>query len=182
MSKNEELEYYLISLRDGNIEALDNIYSLTSKMIFSIALSIVRDSHLAQDIVHDVFLKIRGAIHTYQEGTYPYAWISMIAKNTSLLEIRRRSKEVSFDVDNSEYVFGGYSIQLKEDNPLLNAAMESLNENERTIILLYLVNEYKHREIAKMLDKPLGTVLWTYNNALKKLKKYLNERGMNREN
>ena len=47
-----------------------------------------------------------------------------------------------------------------------------LNEDELQIVLLHVVAGYKHREIAAMLDKPLGTVTWTYNNAIKKSREY----------
>lgn len=36
--------------------------------------------------------------------------------------------------------------------------------------MLFAVGEYKHREIAEMLNLPIGTVTWKYNNAIKKLK------------
>lgn len=48
-----------------------------------------------------------------------------------------------------------------------------LSDGERQIVILHVVSGFKHREIAQMLDKPLGTVLWAYNNALAKLKKEL---------
>jgi RNA polymerase sigma-70 factor (ECF subfamily) len=40
---------------------------------------------------------------------------------------------------------------------------------------MYAVGEYKHREIAEFLHMPLGTVTWKYNNALKKMRKALEE-------
>ena len=47
----------------------------------------------------------------------------------------------------------------------------SLSAEEKEIVLLHAVWDYKHREIAKMLSLPLGTVTWKYKKALKKLKK-----------
>lgn len=48
-----------------------------------------------------------------------------------------------------------------------------LGEEERQIVTLHVISGFKHREIAEMLEKPLGTELWTYNNALAKLKREL---------
>ena len=55
-------------------------------------------------------------------------------------------------------------------------AKKILNSEELEIVLLYVVSGYKHREIAKILDKPLGTILWSYNNSIKKLKKALKDK------
>ena len=45
------------------------------------------------------------------------------------------------------------------------------------IVTLHVISGFKHREIADLLEKPIGTVLWTYNNALAKMKKELIKEG-----
>ena len=52
-------------------------------------------------------------------------------------------------------------------------AKDHLNNFELQVVVLYAVYGYKHREIAKILNKPLGSILWTYNNSIKKLQKVL---------
>lgn len=46
-----------------------------------------------------------------------------------------------------------------------------LGDEERQIVTLHVISGFKHREIAEMMGKPLGTVMWAYNNALAKLKR-----------
>ena len=58
-------------------------------------------------------------------------------------------------------------------SPVTSAMNKVRNEDERQIVTLHAISGFKHREIADMLDKPLGTVVWSYNNALSKLKKEL---------
>ena len=65
----------------------------------------------------------------------------------------------------------------REDMPIFKIAKDILSNFELQVVLLYSVYGYKHREIASILDKPLGSILWTYNNALKKLKKELKKGG-----
>jgi RNA polymerase sigma-70 factor, ECF subfamily len=50
--------------------------------------------------------------------------------------------------------------------------IEMLNQDQRSVVLLKIVDNMKFKEIAKVLDKPLGTVLWIYQEALKVLKSY----------
>ena len=51
--------------------------------------------------------------------------------------------------------------------------LNSLKLNERKIVVLHAISGLRHREIAKLLDMPLGTVLSTYNRAINKIKKHL---------
>lgn len=46
-----------------------------------------------------------------------------------------------------------------------------LDTDEKQVVMLKIVRDLKHKEIAEILDKPLGTVLWLYNKAIKKMKK-----------
>ena len=75
------------------------------------------------------------------------------------------------DFNENEYLKPSYDDTKFDDMPIFRIAKEILNQEELEIVLLYVVSGYKHREIADMLDKPLGTILWTYNNSIKKLKK-----------
>jgi RNA polymerase sigma-70 factor (ECF subfamily) len=83
---------------------------------------------------------------------------------------------VSADFDEKGASLGGqYTIDDNLSSPLLSIIKNELNESEAQIITLHLVSGFKHREIADMLGKPLGTVLWTYKNALNKIKEKYKE-------
>ena len=63
------------------------------------------------------------------------------------------------------------NTQLSSENRIvLKECMQLLNDEERKIVVLHAVTGFKHREIAKLLELPLSTVLSKYNRAIKKLK------------
>lgn len=64
------------------------------------------------------------------------------------------------------------------DRLVLEAALKTLNEEERRVVLLHAISGLKHREIAQDLGLPLSTVLSRYHRALKKLKRCLTEEGV----
>lgn len=175
----EQLEECLRLLKKGNIDAITPIYQQMSKPVYTVAFAILKDEGLAQDVMEDTFLKVRSNINNYQEGTNPSAWILTIARNFALMEYRKRKKEVAFDPQEQDYIMGSYQFEYNEINPALKQALQSLTDEEREIVLLHVIQEYKHREIATMLNKPLGTILWIYNKAMKKLKIALNKEGVN---
>lgn len=70
---------------------------------------------------------------------------------------------------------GEKSVEDLADTTVTDAMKKVLTADEAQIVMLYVVAGFKHREIAEIVKKPVGTVLWTYNNSLKKLRKYLKE-------
>ena len=115
--------------------------------------------------------------NTYKVGSNTLAWIYTIAKNLTFDELAKHKREISADFDEKGAMIGGqYTIDDKLSSPLLSIIKEELNESEAQIITLHLLSGFKHKEIAEMLGKPLGTVLWSYKNALAKIKaKYKEE-------
>jgi RNA polymerase sigma-70 factor (ECF subfamily) len=92
----------------------------------------------------------------------------------ALTEIKKRKREVSYDFDQDNHPDGVYFLG-NIDSPTIALANKVLAEDEFNIVIMYAVGEYKHREIAEFLHMPLGTVTWKYNNALKKMRKALEE-------
>jgi len=167
--QRQQLNSLLLALKQGDLNALDGIYELTSSAVFSIALSVVHNQEEAKDIMMSTFLRVREKINYYTQNTNGYAWILTIAKNLSINENKKISRSTPTDFQENEFVATSEDVDC--DIPIFKIAKRVLSAEELTIVLLYSVNGYKHREIAKILNKPLGTVLWSYNNSLKKIKK-----------
>ena len=98
----------------------------------------------------------------------------MIARNLSINEFNRRKRELSFDISEDEYIFGSVE-STSEKELIVKEMLEFLKPEEQEIVILHVVGDLKHREIAAMLKKPLGTITWTYNQAINKLKEHYRE-------
>lgn len=172
-----ELDYQMLLLQKGDESAFEVIYNETKRGLFSFILSMCKNYHTAEDIMQNTYIKLRTSVQSYTGGSNALAWIFTIAKNLTLNEIQKRKREVYTDYDAGAFEYGEYTIddQSSSSSPLLKLIQTELNEQEQQIVLLYLVSGFKHREIADMLSKPLGTVLWTYRNAIAKLKKAMDK-------
>jgi len=166
----DKLEKAIVRLQKGESNSLGIIYDLTSKGVFSFVLTILRDYQLAEDVMQQTYIKIYENIKSYKKDTSARNWILTIAKNTALTLIRKRHREISVDFSHDTIQDGIYCLDKDFDTPLISLANKILTEDELKIVLLFAIGEYKHREIAEMLNLPLGTVTWKYNNALKKLR------------
>lgn len=169
MSTN--LENALQRLKGHDLDGLREIYELTSKGVFTFVLPIVGDYHLAEDIMQETYVKVNDRIDNYTTETNGRNWILTIAKNLALDELRKRKHEESVDFDDERQTIGSYSLPNDLDTPTIRLANEILSPDEMEIVLLFAIGDYKHREIAQILDMPLGTVTWKYQNALAKLRK-----------
>lgn len=151
----------------GDENAFDELYYATKDRVFYTILSILKDYHLSEDIMQNTYIKIRQGINNYKDNN-PFGWIITIARNLAINEYNKRQKELTIDTTQSEFLFPSYEIDASLSN--IDRIMKDLDVEEREIVSLYIVSGFKHREIAKITGKPLGTVLWKYRKALKTLK------------
>ena len=168
--KKSLLENSMQRLQNGDIEALNDVYMLTSKTVYCLSYYILKNTERAKDIMHDTYINILSNIQKYKLNTNALAWVTTIARNLSFNEYKKLQRNVSLEIfedtlqDNLDYpVF-------VENNVYLKDALDILNEKEREIVILYAVDCFKHREIAQIVNRPKGTVQWIYHYAIKKIR------------
>lgn len=171
---NHILEEYIKEIAIGNNEALKELYILTKTSVYGFALSILKNIHEAEDVLHDVYIKIYDNAYSYKDNGKPMAWILTITKNLSLMKLRGQKHHIDID-EIIEVLPSKCHNDEAETRLLLTAAFKSITDEERNILMLHAVSGYKHREISKLLDMPLSTVLSKYSRSIKKIKKYISE-------
>ena len=169
--ENRRLETAIRRMAGGDKSALADLYERTSTAVYAFIVSILKDKHKADDVFQDVYLKIYENADRYTAKGKPMAWIITIAKNQCLMQFRKVKAE-----DSLEAVEELWSANPEvEERILLEAAFKQISDEERNIVVLHVLSGLKHREIAKILDLPLATVLSKYHRAIKKLRGLLEE-------
>lgn len=123
------------------------------------AISLTRDSGLADDVVQDTLVKAWSRIDQFDAGTNMRAWLFTILRNTSYSERRKSHREVP-DVD------GIHTASLAEkpahDGRLnltdFRAALAELSDEQREALLLVGASGFSYEEAAAMCKVPVGTV------------------------
>ena len=170
-------ENLIIRMASNDGAAFRELYQQTSGVVYGFAMSILRNKHDAEDVMHDAFIKIYSSAVTYKPSGNPMAWILTIVRNLCLNRIR--AGKVCEDL--SEYYDLAGSSNDNEtmlDRMVLETAMSVLDAEERQIVILHAMTGFRHREIAEVLDLPTGTVLSKYNRALKKMRKEMESKGV----
>ncbi len=162
------LDKLLVSLAQGDKSAFQGIYEQTNKTVYYIALSVMRERALAEDVMQSAFLKVIERAGQYQAGTNAQAWIYRIARNEALNLKKKRARETSVDEYENLAMFG--TEEQSEYGVLTEIAKNTLEEEDFLILILVAVQGYKRREIAEMLSLPIATVTWKYGRAVKLMK------------
>ena len=161
----------------GDRAALEALYVQTEKAVYALAHSLLRDPEDARDVTQEVYLKVRAAAHLYVPQGKPLAWLFTITRNLCRDLQRSQSRDGQSPEDLENDARFSY-VSDPTDRLVLEAALKTLGDEERQVVLLHAVSGLKHREIAQDLGLPLSTVLSRYNRALKKLKRYLTDEGV----
>lgn len=166
-----DLKELLIQLQNDKMEYFDEFYNLTKNKVFYMAYSILQDYHLSEDILQDTYIKFLKHKKKVKVDGNILSYLLEISKNLSLNYVNKHKKVVN--IDNIVFKYEEQYQEEFEELKLVKDMKKILNENEFQIIILRIINELTNNEIAQLLNKPLGTVLWTYNNAIKKLRRDL---------
>ena len=161
----------------GDDDAFAELYYATYQKVYGFLLSLTKNKEDAEDLMQNTYIKIRNGAHLYKKQGTPMTWICTVAKNQFLDFVRKENKHKTIDITEVQnYVSEGIAdsvAETVENKMILAAAMTVLDEQERTIFMLHLVNGLKHREIAELFGLPQNTVITKYNRALKKMKDHL---------
>ena len=174
VKKDFLIEDLISKIAKDDKDALAELYELTKGSVYGFALSILKNNTDAEDVMQEVYIKIYENADKYNPQGKPLAWIITITKNLSYMKLRNKNTAHE-EIKESDIVSNNDNI---EDKMLLKLVFKCLTDEERNIVVLHANTGFKHREIAKLLELPLPTVLSKYNRAIKKLKKELEKEGM----
>ena len=169
----QRLDDLITKVSKGDKTAFAALYSETRSSVYAFALSLLKNSSVAEDVMQDTYVSIFRSAVGYKTQGKPMAWILTITKNLAYMALRKHeAKNVS--IEDCGDVFAADDQYAESDRKLmLKTAMSVLSDQERQIVVLHAVSGLKHREIAELLDMPLATVLTKYNRSLAKMKKIL---------
>lgn len=169
------LDNYIKKFINGDASAFDEIYNRTRKSVYYVALSVLRDKALAEDVMQTTYMRVLKNIQSYALGTNASAWIIKIAKNEAINIKKARMREQPVDEYENLLLFGVSEPDTYGE--LTDMAKRFLADDEFSILMLVTACGYKRKEIGKMLDMPIPTVTWKYQNALLKMRNALEKEG-----
>lgn len=179
-----ELSLAMTRMAAGDQAAFATFYDATSVSVFGVIVRILRDRAQAEEVTQEVFLEAwrNAAKYDSQRGT-PGAWVNTIAHRRAIDRVRSVERSAQRD---QRHVEGERDLSSPDTSDLVvardegdrvRAALDRLPEAQRTALALAYFDGHTQREVAELLDVPLGTVKTRMRDAMKKLRLHLDEGG-----
>jgi RNA polymerase sigma-70 factor (ECF subfamily) len=164
--------------------------------LYSAALRLTRNPSDAEDLVQEAYLRAYRGFAGFEEGTNLRAWMYRILTNTFINAYRKKQREpITVQDDEIEDWFlydrlGASGVEASAESEVLDRlpdedvqrALEALPEGFRMAVLLADVEGFSYKEIAEILEVPIGTVMSRLHRGRKALQKALwetvRERGL----
>lgn len=162
-------ETLMLRLAGHDVGALETLYDRYSTLVYSVAVRVLTDRGLAEDIVQEVFLQLwrRPASYDAAHGRF-VSWLASVTRNRAIDELRRRSRRVRLE-DPDERAPEQIRAEgpaadpqrdavLGEERAAVRAAMDELPREQRRVLQLAYFGGMTQAEIAHYTGDPLGTV------------------------
>jgi RNA polymerase sigma-70 factor, ECF subfamily len=162
----------------GNTGAFAELVRLHRMRVLRTAFGVLGSQDEAEDVAQDVFIKVWHNLKDFQPETSFASWIYRITVNASIDVLRHRKEESGMDVEfRSLTVKPEDQVIKRASQQRVRSAIAQLPESARTTLTLREFEQLSYKEIAEVLQIPIGTVMSRLNYARQSLKKILTESG-----
>jgi RNA polymerase sigma-70 factor (ECF subfamily) len=166
---DEELEL-VARAKAGDEEGFSGLVKLHQHRAYLVARAVVMTHEDAEDAVQEGFLRAYQALDRFEAGQSFGAWLNRIVANAALDLSRRRKVRAADELSDSYASAFRDPAEADELRERLQAALATLPDRARAVLVLHDVEGFTHAEIGELLGIPGGTARSDLHHARKKLK------------
>jgi RNA polymerase sigma factor (sigma-70 family) len=169
----------MVAVARGNLASMSEIYQHRHRNLFRFFFRLTGRQATAEDLVHEVFLRMIRYRHTYQSGDSFEAWMYRIARNAFADQAKKHRLESPADDHQFEVLDGGRpsafdNIVKQQELALLHRALRELPEDKRELIVLSRFQGLSYEQIGQIVGCETGTVKVRVFRAMKEIGKIYN--------
>ena len=172
---NEEFEKCIQQMKEKDRSGLQRVYEEYNSYIYAILLSYVGGHEDAEDLTVEFFIHLWNKAGSYRPGSGHKAWITRMARNLAVDYLRKNRREVPSEAPEQQAGLAGQTVPSAEDTVVETLGFRdligTLSEEEKRIVTMKIRGELTFKEISSILEMPMGTVSWKYQEAAKKLRR-----------
>jgi RNA polymerase sigma-70 factor (ECF subfamily) len=157
-------EAAVLACARGERFALRALYDRESRWLLGVALRIVRDREIAEDVLQDAFLQVWQHANTFDPSLgSARGWIYTVVRHRALREVGA-AKTVQLDPEDVAAISDAHQAAHADDEDRgldtesLERCLQRLEESRRTCVVHAFVDGYTHEQIAARMNTPIGTV------------------------
>jgi RNA polymerase sigma-70 factor (ECF subfamily) len=158
-------------LRARDSVAFEHLYDAYHRLVFGIALRMLNDTTMAEDLTQSVFLKIWKSPDAFRDGNFG-AWLARVTRNGALDVLRSRASRATAEIPSDIATEGSIDeiVFAKIDSQRVRSALAALPDEQRSPIEMGFFGGITHEEIARRTGIPLGTVKTRIRSGLRRLR------------
>lgn len=160
-------------VRDGKVEKLAILFERHHVALFNYFLRLTGNRPVSEDLVQEVFTRILKYRTTYRGEDKHSVWMYKIARNAHIDFLRRQKKTVpledQFEEAQSADLIPEERVERQQEAALISRALKRLSPRKQEVILLSRFQNLKYREIAELMECPVGTVKGMVHRAVQEL-------------
>lgn len=173
-------EALMSHVKNGNTIAFNELYLRYNRRLYYFFYRMLgADSENANDFLQDIFLKIINKPELFNSSLHFSKWIFSVAYNMCKNEYRKREvrKIIQTESNTDEFAEEPAELQLNKEALLstIFSELERLDENQKSILILKYKENFSLKEIAEILELPVGTIKSRLHYARLELSKRINK-------
>ena len=175
--KKELEQVFKILKSSNNKDAFELFYNNYNKLVYKVSFTILKNKDDSEDVVQSVFSKIYSLSKDKLPTEHILSWIYLVTKNECISLLRKKKDNINID---SIYDIADTDNEINNiiDRVEFNKFISKLNDTEKEIVSLKILSDISFEEIAKLLNKPTGTIKWKYYKSIHTLRLLLSNLGM----
>jgi len=170
----------ILRFQRGELAGFEALMQRYRNRAYGLALGFVGNHDDAMDAVQKSFIRIHRSLDRFRAGEPFFPWFYRIVRNTALNQKRDESRHkgdcpLEWVTEPARLPSPLQATEAEELKARLWTAIDGLGDELREVFLLYTFQGLKYREIAELLDIPLGTVMSRLHAARKRIRQHLGE-------
>ncbi|MDD5687811.1 MAG: RNA polymerase sigma factor [Elusimicrobia bacterium] len=191
---NQSDEELMMEIAKGDKKSFNELFLKYKEQLFNFIYRQVGNSQLAEDLTQNVFISVFKKAGTFNTDKPFKPWLYKIAVNACYYEYRQQKRNIVLSLDNEIENSNGETVELKEmqsdddrgpqeevekkdEQDKIRKILNSLNENHRLIINMFVYEGISYKEMASLMDCPIGTIKSRIYYALREIKEQIEKQG-----
>jgi RNA polymerase sigma-70 factor (ECF subfamily) len=162
----------------GDAVAIQELIERFQAEVFGLCCRLLGHRHDAEDVAQEVFLRVFRSLHAWDSARPLKPWIMGIAVNRCRTYMAQRTRRPDLVDHLHETVAGPERDDSTELLAEIRTALAEVREEYRTVFVLFHEQGQPYEEIARVLDRPVGTIKTWLHRARQELLQRLQQRGM----
>lgn len=168
-TSEERIKTLFRYLKNNQMEYFDEFYNILKQKIFYNIFSLTKSYPLSEDILQETFVKFLQNLQNINSDESVQGYLILLSRNLTLDYFKKNNRVREIDEINDD--LSSHDQKDIDKNILLEKIKIILKAKEFEIFTLHVLDELTFEEISKLIKRPLGTILWSYKNSIKKIRK-----------